>query len=85
MDRGNGDFLLSHDLEDVVTVVNGREELVSELRNSPADVRAYVAQTVGELLNDRDFLDSLPGHLNPDEGRVLLVVSRLEAIAEIKE
>lgn len=84
-DRGNNDFLSSHDLEDVITVVNGREELIDELRSSPADVRSYVGNMVASFLKDRDFLDSLPGHLNPDEGRVSLVISRLEAIAQLKE
>ncbi len=84
-DRGKNDFLSSHDLEDVITVVNGREELIDELRSSPADVRSYVGKIVASFLKDRDFLDSLPGHLNPDEGRVSLVLSRLEAIAKLKD
>jgi hypothetical protein len=84
LDRGKNDFLSSHDLEDVITVVNGREELIDELRNSPADVRSYVGELIASLLNDQDFMDSLPGHLNPDVGRVSLVISRLEGIAKFR-
>lgn len=83
-DRGNNDFLSSHDLEDVITVVNGREQLIEEIKNSPADLRAYVGRTVASLLEVRDFRDSLPGHLNPDAGRSSLVMSRLKTIVELK-
>lgn len=29
--RGNGEYYMSHDLEDIVTVLNGRAELVNEV------------------------------------------------------
>ena len=32
-DRGHGDYLSSHDLEDVITVVDGRPELLAEFLN----------------------------------------------------
>ena len=41
--RGKGDYLSSHDLEDLITVVDGRSGLVNELRSAPADVRSYIA------------------------------------------
>lgn len=44
-DRGNHDVYLSHDLEDVITLVDGREELVPELSVAAADVRAFVGAT----------------------------------------
>jgi hypothetical protein len=39
--RGNGDFFGSRDLEDLVSVIDGRVELVQEVRKGPADLRAY--------------------------------------------
>lgn len=41
--RGRGDFLGSHDLEDIVTVFDGRAELPGEIADAPADVRDYIA------------------------------------------
>lgn len=41
--RGNSDFLSSHDLEDVLNVVDGRAELVEELAMEHADLRHWVA------------------------------------------
>ena len=40
--RGGGDFLSSHDLEDVLNIVDGREELASEMRMAPPELRAAV-------------------------------------------
>lgn len=35
-DRGGGDFLASHDLEDITTVTDGRPELTDEAAAAPA-------------------------------------------------
>ena len=40
--RGRGDFVSSHDLEDVLNVVDGREQLVSELAAAPTVAKEYV-------------------------------------------
>jgi predicted nucleotidyltransferase len=83
-DRGEGDHVMSHDLEDVVAVVDGRVELLPELPAAPPEVRAYVASTVRRLLGDPAFIDALPGHLPPDEAsqaRLPVLLDRLRRIA----
>lgn len=35
---------MSHDLEDVVTVVDGRPALIDELRGAPEEPRTYIAR-----------------------------------------
>ena len=42
-DRGDGDYQASHDLEDIISVVDGRERLISELAVAPREM----ARTVG--------------------------------------
>lgn len=71
--RGKGDFLASHDLEDVLNVVDGRDELVEELRAAPAALRAAVARTFASLLAQPDFLNVLAGLIAEPEraGEVL--------------
>lgn len=64
--RGRGDFLGSHDLEDIVTVFDGRAELPVEIAGAPADIRNYIATELRALLENRDFLDALSGFLAPD-------------------
>jgi len=38
-DRGHGDFLASHDLEDITTIVDGRSELADEAAVAAATSR----------------------------------------------
>lgn len=84
--RGQGDYLLSHDIEDFVAVIDGRAELVDELLEAPEGIKAYLAKRIASLLRDSPFMDALPGHLPPDQAgqqRLPLVVSRLEAVAAL--
>ena len=78
--RGRGDHAASHDIEDVIAVIDGRPELVEEVQGSPSDLRAYLSQKFGSLLRDQRFLDGVPGHLPPDEasqGRLGIVLDRM--------
>lgn len=84
--RGNEDYQGSHDLEDIVSVVDGRPELIEEIRHSGVQVREYLASEVEELLGIKDFVDSIAYHLRPDAGsqaRVTLIIERLRRIAGI--
>lgn len=82
-DRGKRDYLGSRDLEDIITVVNGRGELVVEMESVHGAVRSYVAAEIRALLSERGFTDSIPGHLNPDTARISIVLARLERISLI--
>lgn len=77
--RGGSDFLCSHDLEDVLNIVDGREELVSKMRKAPPELRAVVVAAVGQLLADSDFANVLPDLLTEPE-RAGLVLDRLRAL-----
>jgi predicted nucleotidyltransferase len=83
--RGNGDFLLSHDIEDLVALVDGRTELVDEVLQADELLRSYLAARFTALLDSTSFLDALPGHLPPDsasQARLPLLLERFRAIAE---
>ncbi len=77
--RGQGDFLSSHDLEDVLNVVDGRAELVEELAMAPEDLRHMVANAFAALLDDPAFANALPG-LVAEPGRAGIVRERLQAM-----
>lgn len=82
--RGAGDFLASHDLEDIVTLVDGRPEIVEEVARSASALRAYLREELGKLLDSGPFLRALPGHLAPDaatQARLPLLGRRLRLIA----
>lgn len=81
-DRGASDILASHDLEDVLNIVDGREELERELAAAPPSLRQVVGQAFAQLLAHPDFANALPG-LITDPGRVDIVVVRLRSMAAI--
>jgi predicted nucleotidyltransferase len=64
--RGERDYLGSRDFADIIALVDGREELVDEVTMAPADVRAYLATELGDLLGDSRLADGIFGALRPD-------------------
>ena len=80
-DRGENDFLESRDIEDIIAVVNGREERMEEIKTAPDDVRGFITDRIADLLSKRRFTDSIPGHLNPDSSRIHIVIDRLRSIS----
>jgi len=85
LDRGQGDYLLSHDLEDVLSVVDGRPELVGEIAQAEPALRAYVASVIARLLDDEGFLNALPGLVMEAIAapRTPIVLRRLRALAQL--
>ncbi len=83
-DRGQNDVYLSHDLEDIMTVIEGRSTVVAEVSTVSADVRSLVGQSVAALLDMPDFHNALPGLLSHPE-REQTVKARLNQIALLKE
>ncbi len=81
-DRGNNDVYFSHDLEDVITVVDGRDELMDELTSAPTDVRDFVTLTFRGLLKHPDFTNVLPGIVS-QSSRTGLVLQRFTSISEL--
>lgn len=64
--RGLGDFLFSHDIGDLLAVIDGRESLLDECRSSPQELRTYLSERFAELLAQRAFRDAQPGHFSGD-------------------
>lgn len=83
-DRGAGDVYLSHDLEDILTVVDGRAELVAELVDTDAAVRTHVLTQTRKLLNHENLLNALPGLIS-QPARLGIVVERLQQIASLNK
>jgi predicted nucleotidyltransferase len=81
-DRGNNDVYASHDLEDILTVIEGRAELVDEMAPAPAELRHHVAACVAKLLHNADFNNALGGLLS-HPNREPLVRARLQHFAQL--
>lgn len=84
--RGGGDVVTSHDLEDIVMVIDGRPELVEEVEAVARPVREYIAAAFRELLANPDFVEALPGFLLPDrasQGRRPTIERRMKSLARL--
>jgi hypothetical protein len=85
-ERGKNDHLASHDLEDFVTVIDGRANIVTELDHAPADLRSYIISAVRNLLASSDFNEDLPGQIPSDElsqRRLPALRKKLREIADL--
>jgi len=83
-DGHRGDYLSSHDLEDIIAIVDGRATIESDVSTAPALVRDFLRDRFRSLLADPGFVEAVAGHLLSDsasQARLPLVLSRMRAIA----
>ncbi|RLA12172.1 MAG: hypothetical protein DRQ59_08205 [Gammaproteobacteria bacterium] len=66
--RGEGNYF-SHDLEDIIFVMENRSGLILELADCSPELKTYFSSQASLLLNDT-FLNVLPGLLNNSETAV---------------
>lgn len=59
--RGGADHLRSHDLEDVIKLIDGRVEVVDEVKDASGDLREFLAQEFVALLGQPRFIDAIDG------------------------
>ncbi|PTL89164.1 hypothetical protein C6W88_19285 [Halomonas litopenaei] len=78
--RGEGDPLSSHDIEDILNLVDGRPELLDEVRAAGSDLRAYIADELSKLL-DNDLFGYAVQSAAGDPDREALLFERLEVLA----
>jgi len=85
-DRGHSDYRGSHDMEDVVVIIDGRSELADEIAQEQSTVKTYIATEIAGLLADGIFIESISAHLLPDpasQARITLVIERMRRIAKL--
>jgi hypothetical protein len=82
--RGNEDFLISHDLEDIIAVIDGRPEIVRDVKESDDEVSRFLITKFSQMLSNVDFRAALPGHV-VDSARTPIVLERIRQLAQIKK
>jgi hypothetical protein len=83
-DRGGGDFLASKDLEDIVGIIDGKDNL-EELLQAPENVRKYIIERFAHLIHNENFKRTIAGHLGFDSTaaeRARNVVHRLTHVID---
>lgn len=81
--RGEGDLIGSRDAEDILLLVDGREEIIEEIASSEPEIRDYIAEQIAALLDDPNFDHFLEGNIRGPAGRVDIVYERLVAISTL--
>jgi len=61
--RGQEDWMLSRDLEDIVAILNGRLELPAELAATDAPLRPFLCDALTQLFLQREGAIHISGHL----------------------
>lgn len=85
-DRGAGDYYGSRDLEDVLTVIDGREEIFAEVDAAEPAMRRYIRDAIAGLLEHEAFDEALSGALPADaasQARLPSLRRKLRAIAAL--
>ncbi len=85
--RGKGEYLGSHDIEDIITIIDGREELVEEISSTSPELKSYISEAFKLFLSDESFVESISGHLLPDDAsqdRRPFILERMNRIAKMK-
>lgn len=83
-DGRRGDRSSSRDIEDIVSVVDGRATIERDVNAAPSSVKDYLRERFRSLLATPDFDEVVAGHLPGDsasQARLPLVLSRMRAIA----
>lgn len=79
--RGNGEYLFSHDIEDIITLIDGRPSISDDLNNTDSKLTNCLKKEFTQLLSDQNFLNSLEAHISDrenTEGRKKIIIERIE-------
>jgi len=85
-DRGKGDYLMSHDIEDLIAVLDGRKEIFEEIIRTMQPLKSELKKRFASLLKDSAFIDAVYGHMPGDganQQRVPHLISLMKKIASL--
>lgn len=80
LQRGDDDPISSRDIEDILTLIDGRTELLEELLDAPEMLRTYVSVQMAALHKHRDFEYAVQAAANNDLSREDVLVERIKLI-----
>jgi hypothetical protein len=83
--RGNDDPLESNDVEDILTLIDGRSEVVNEVLEAGQEMRAYISEQFDALKRHRDFGYAVASASNGDPAREEVIHRRFGTIISFGE
>lgn len=84
MTRGKLDYYVSHDFEDIVSILDGRVEIVEEIHKADSELRDHLINSFTEINNSPAFKGAIPGHFvqygSYADGRINIVEQKIKDI-----
>ena len=78
--RGEGQFRTSHDIEDIITLFDGRKTIAKDIKKSNKSVLEYLKAELQLFIENIDFVNSLEAHISAREvlqGRKKIILDRI--------
>lgn len=72
--------MTSRDIEDIINLIDGREELIDELSNTADAVKAFISEQFSRLLEDSNFEYAVSSQSNNNPQRERIIFERIEEI-----
>lgn len=82
--RGGNDPLQSRDVEDILALVDGREEVVEEIQASPEELIKAIALDLSGLIQHKDFEYVVQGFTRGSSEREHAIMSRLDRLIALR-
>jgi hypothetical protein len=60
--RGKSDYYASHDFEDIMSILDGRVEIVDEIHKADSELSDHLISLFTEINNSPAFKGAIPGH-----------------------
>ena len=70
-------------MEDILTLFDGREEIVQEIAAADRNLRTFIAHQIGLLLANDDFDYAVQTAARGDLDRQMLIYERLELVKDL--
>jgi predicted nucleotidyltransferase len=80
--RGKGDILSSHDIEDLLMLIDGRDSLIDEVTTAPEELLNYLAEEFSLLLANPNFEYVVSSQVRGDPDREKILFERIETLAQ---
>ena len=83
--RGKGDLFASHDLEDIIYLLDHRPTILEEIRTTPKTVKTYLLEQFNLLAEHPLFEEALLGHVEQQDAmqRAKRIISLLKWLKEV--
>lgn len=78
--RGNNDALTSRDIEDIINLIDGREELINELSHLSDEVKIFISAQLTQLLDDDNFEYAVLSQCANSSQRERIIFGRIQSI-----